>query len=229
MGGTFDPIHLGHLRAAENAREGLGLDEDRFLPAQVPPHRTAPASSARDRYAMVALATALNPHFVADDLELRREGPSYTVDTIARLQGERPGDAVVLIVGSDTFPELPTWKDHDRLLQMCTVAVVMRPQDGREEGAGGEPPAGGLGGPESPPSFEERARIAARLRGAEPRQRDLAALDPHSARAEAVLVPGPGLAVSATDIRRRVKEGLSIRYLVPETVADYIAKRGLYR
>jgi nicotinate-nucleotide adenylyltransferase len=206
MGGTFDPIHLGHLRAAENAREGLGLDEVRFLPAQVPPHRAAPASSARDRYAMVALATALNPHFVADDLELRREGPSYTVDTIARLRDERPGDAVVLIVGSDTFPELPTWKDHDRLLQMCTIAVVTRPEDGREEG--GQQPAGGLGGPESPPSFEERARI-------------------HSARAEDV--PGPGLAVSATDIRRRVKEGLSIRYLVPETVADYIAKRGLYR
>ena len=182
MGGTFDPIHLGHLRAAENAREGLGLDEVRFLPAQVPPHRAAPASSARDRYAMVALATALNPHFVADDLELRREGPSYTVDTIARLRDERPGDAVVLIVGSDTFPELPTWKDHDRLLQMCTIAVVTRPEDGREEGARGQ----------------------------------------HR-------VPGPGLAVSATDIRRRVKEGLSIRYLVPETVADYIAKRGLYR
>jgi len=189
MGGTFDPIHLGHLRAAENAREGLGLDEVRFLPAQVPPHRATPASSARDRYAMVALATALNPHFVADDLELRREGPSYTVDTIARLRDERPGDAVVLIVGSDTFTELPTWKDHDRLLQMCTLAVVTRPEDGGEEG--GRPPA----------------------------------------RAEAGVsrVPGPGLAVSATDIRRRVKEGLSIRYLVPETVADYIAKRGLYR
>jgi nicotinate-nucleotide adenylyltransferase len=208
MGGTFDPIHLGHLRAAENAREGLGLDEVRFLPAQVPPHRATPASSARDRYAMVALATALNPHFVADDLELRREGPSYTVDTIARLRDERPGDAVVLIVGSDTFPELPTWKDHDRLLQMCTVAVVTRPEEGRPEG--GQQPAGGLGGPESHPSFEERARI-------------------HSARAEDSHVPGPGLAISATDIRRRVKEGLSIRYLVPETVADYIAKRGLYR
>ena len=183
MGGTFDPIHLGHLRAAENAREGLGLDEVRFLPAQVPPHRAAPASSARDRYAMVALATALNPHFVADDLELRREGPSYTVDTLARLRDERPADAVVLIVGSDTFPELPTWKDHDRLLEMCTIAVVTRPEDGRAEG---DPPPAGR-------------------------------------------VPGPGLAVSATDIRRRVKEGLSIRYLVPETVADYIAKRGLYR
>ena len=198
MGGTFDPIHLGHLRAAENAREGLGLDEVRFLPAQAPPHRAAPASSARDRYAMVALATALNPVFVADDLELRREGPSYTVDTIARLRDERPGDAVVLIVGSDTFPELPTWKDHERLLEMCTVAVVTRPDDGHPDLAMG------------PPSFKERARI-------------------DSARAEVRRVPGPGLAVSATDIRRRVKEGLSIRYLVPETVADYIAKRGLYR
>jgi nicotinate-nucleotide adenylyltransferase len=213
MGGTFDPIHLGHLRAAENAREGLGLDEVRFLPAQVPPHRATPASSARDRYAMVALATALNPHFVADDLELRREGPSYTVDTIARLRDERPGDAVVLIVGSDTFPELPTWKDHDRLLQMCTVAVVTRPA---------------LGGPESPPSFEERARIHS-ARAEEGRPEDARGQPTPRAEGGVSHVPGPGLAVSATDIRRRVKEGLSIRYLVPETVADYIAKRGLYR
>src|SRR6185436_9479360 len=105
MGGTFDPIHLGHLRAAENAREGLGLDEVRFLPAQIPPHRAAPAGSARDRYTMVALATALHPRFLADDLELRREGPSYTADTIARMRDERP-DEIVLIVGSDTYPEL---------------------------------------------------------------------------------------------------------------------------
>ena len=188
MGGTFDPIHVGHLRAAENAREGLGLDEVRFLPAQVPPHRAAPATSARDRFAMVALATALHPRFVADDLELRREGPSYTVDTIARLRDERPGDDLVLIVGSDTYPELAGWREHDRLFGMCTVAVVSRPDDGR-------PPRG-----------------------------------PAAAYADGVrVVPGPGLAVSATDIRRRVKEGLSIRYLVPETVADYIAKRGLYR
>lgn len=188
MGGTFDPIHVGHLRAAENAREGLGLDEVRFLPAQVPPHRAAPATSARDRFAMVALATALHPRFVADDLELRREGPSYTVDTIARFRDERPGDDVVLIVGSDTYPELCTWKEHERLFRMCTVAVVTRPDDGRAERAVPEAPAPGV------------RRVA-----------------------------GAGLAVSATDIRRRVKEGLSIRYLVPETVADYIAKRGLYR
>jgi nicotinate-nucleotide adenylyltransferase len=186
MGGTFDPIHLGHLRAAENAREGLGLDEVRFLPAQVPPHRPAPASSARDRFAMVALATALHPRFVADDLELQREGPSFTVDTIARLRDQCPDDEMVLVVGSDTLPELTSWKDHERLLRMCTVAVVTRPEEDRH---------------------------------------DVARFDDHDIRR----VPGPGLAVSATEIRRRVKEGLSIRYLVPETVADYIAKRGLYR
>ena len=189
MGGTFDPIHVGHLRAAENAREGLGLDEVRFVPAQVPPHRAAPATSGRDRFAMVALATALHPRFVADDSELRREGTSYTVDTIARLREERPGDEVVLIVGSDTYPELATWREHARLFRMCTVAVVTRPDDGR------------------PPRAAAAAAYADGVRG----------------------VPGPGLAVSATDIRRRVKEGLSILYLVPETVADYIAKRGLYR
>jgi nicotinate-nucleotide adenylyltransferase len=194
MGGTFDPIHLGHLRAAENAREGLGLDEVRFVPAQVPPHRPAPVSSARDRFAMVALATALHPRFVPDDLELKREGPSYTVDTIARLREERPADEVVLVVGSDTLPELSSWKDHERLMRLCTVAVVTRPDDGADD--------------------------------------DAAAYSPHGAGDPAPAVrrvPGPGLAVSATEIRRRVKEGRSIRYLVPETVADYIAKRGLYR
>ena len=91
MGGTFDPIHLGHLRAAENAREGLSLDEVRFLPAQVPPHRPAPVSSARDRFAMVALATALHPRFVADDLELQREGPSYTVTRSQMAARRAPG------------------------------------------------------------------------------------------------------------------------------------------
>jgi nicotinate-nucleotide adenylyltransferase len=184
MGGTFDPIHLGHLRAAENAREGLALDEVRFLPAQVPPHRPAPMSSARDRFAMVALATALHPRFVADDLELQREGPSFTVDTIARLREERPDDEVVLVIGSDTLPELATWKDHERLLRMCTVAVVTRAEAGQRVAPG---PAG--------------------VRH----------------------VPGPGLPVSASEIRRRVREGRSIRYLVPDLVADYIAKRGLYR
>ena len=188
MGGTFDPIHLGHLRAAENAREALSLYEVAFVPAGVPPHRPGPQSSALDRYAMVSLATAGNRAFVACDLELRRQGASYTVDTVAALLDARPGVSLVLIVGSDAFAEIATWKDPERLFGLCSVAVVTRPGDGA-------PPAARA--PFGPGRVER--------------------------------VDSPGLAVSATAIRQRVGEGLSVRYLVPDAVADYIDKRGLYR
>lgn len=187
LGGTFDPIHLGHLRAAENAREALALDEVLFIPSGNPPHRGAPLSSSLDRFAMVALATALHPGFVPSDAEIARDGPSYTADTLARLREQGPADALFLIVGSDTFPEMAGWKDPERLFGLCTVAVAERP------GAG-----------------ETAAPRAA-------------------AGAKVERVAGPGLAVSATEVRRRVRDGRSVRYLVPDAVAEYIVKRGLYR
>jgi nicotinate-nucleotide adenylyltransferase len=190
FGGTFDPIHLGHLRAAENALESLELDQVAFVPAGTPPHRAEPSSSALDRYAMTALATAGHARFAVSDAELRREGPSYTVDTVAGLRKERPDAEVFVIVGSDTFPEMATWKEHERLRGLCTVAVVSRPGD-----AGPDPDRAGMGGP---------GRGVAR-------------------------VEGPGLEISASAIRGRVRQRKSIRYLVPDAVAEYIAKRALYR
>jgi nicotinate-nucleotide adenylyltransferase len=189
LGGTFDPIHLGHLRAAENAREALGLERVAFVPAGQPPHRARPASPALDRFAMVSLATAGHPAFVAWDVELRRDGPSYTVDTVSRVLDERPSDVVVVIVGADTYPEMATWREPERLFALCTVAVVARPG----ESATGSP-----------------------LRAPFPGARGVES------------VPGPALPVSSTEIRQRVRDGRSVRYLVPDAVADYIAKRGLY-
>jgi nicotinate-nucleotide adenylyltransferase len=186
FGGTFDPIHLGHLRAAENALECLALDRVAFIPAAVPPHRAQPSSSALDRYAMTALATAGHPRFAVSDIELRREGPSYTVDTVAALRAQAPEDEVYVIVGSDTFPEMSTWKDHERLFSLCTVAVVSRPG---EQAAGERGPA--------PPGVAH--------------------------------VEGPALPISASGIRERVRQRRSVRYLVPDAVADYIDKRALYR
>lgn len=183
FGGTFDPLHLGHLRAAENAREALGLGEIVFVPAGRPPHGLSPGGSAFDRYAMVALATASHPAFVASDLELGREGPSYTVDTLEQVRSQRPEAELVLIVGSDTYPEMKTWKDAGRVRSLCTLAVVSRP--GEED----EAPAG--------PGV--------------------------------AWVPGAGLPISASQVRQRLREGRSVRYLVPDGVADYIAKRRLYR
>jgi len=133
---------------------------------------------------MLALATAGHPGFITSDIELRRDGPSYTVETLAQLQEQQPGRELVLIVGSDTYPEMESWKEPRRLFEMCTVAVVDRP-----------PTAGGADG-----------------------------LPEGVARVE-----GSGLPISASDVRRRLREGKSVRYLVPEAVADYIAKRELYR
>jgi nicotinate-nucleotide adenylyltransferase len=189
LGGTFDPIHLGHLRAAENAREALGLEDVRFVPARLPPHRPEAASSALDRFAMVALATAAHPSFTVSDIELVRDGPSYTVDTLAALHEADPEQELFLIVGSDTFPEMEGWRELARLVGLCRLAVVPRP--------GGE----------------ERA----------------AAWTARHPELQWSRVDGDGLPVSATEVRRRVREEKSVRYLVPDGVADYISKRGLYR
>ena len=186
-GGTFDPIHLGHLRAAETAREAMGLDLVAFLPAAVPPHRGTPLSAAGDRLAMVRLAIAPHLSFEAWDAELRRPGPSYTVETVSRLLSERPSDSFVLVVGADTWPEITTWREPERLLSLVEVVVVDRP---------------GYPGPEPEAPF--------------PRARGVT-------RAE-----GPSLPVSATAIRERARQGRSVRYLVPDAVADYILARRLY-
>ena len=186
MGGTFDPIHFGHLRAAENAREALGLDRVAFVPASVPPHRATPRAAARDRYAMVELAVESNSAFVPWDGEIRRDGPSFTVDTAQALLDENPGAALTLIVGVDNLPLLPQWKDPERLLSLCTVAVVGRPGEADADARG---------------------------------------LDP----ARFVLVEGSHLPIASSALRERVREGRSVRYLVPDAVCGYIERRGLYR
>ena len=181
IGGTFDPIHFGHLRAAETAREALGLDRMLFVTAHVPPHRRA-ESSALDRFAMTCLATANHPAFVASDLELQRPGPSYTVETLRALRALEPAARLVLVVGSDTLPEMATWHEAGALRELAEIAVVARP---------GEAPS-------ALPAGVHR-------------------------------VAGPALAVAATEIRTLAAAGASLRYLVPDPVADYIVKRGLYR
>jgi nicotinate-nucleotide adenylyltransferase len=187
-GGTFDPIHLGHLRAAETAREGLGLDLVAFLPSAVPPHRSLPPLAANDRLAMARLATASHPGFEAWDAELRRPGPSYTVETVATLVADRPSDCFVLVVGADTWPEMTTWREPQRLMSLVEVAVVDRP-----------------GHPLPDPAL------------------------PFPGSRGVTRVQGPTLPISATTIRELARRGRSVRYLVPDAVADYILERRLYQ
>ena len=127
LGGTFDPIHLAHLRIAEEVRLALELDRVFFVPASNPPHRPGPVAAAADRLEMVRIATASNPAFEVSDLELRREGRSYTVDTLRAVSARHPGSELWFIIGSDAVAEIDSWREPDEVLRLARFAIVSRP------------------------------------------------------------------------------------------------------
>lgn len=208
FGGTFDPIHFGHLRLAEEMRDQAGLAEVRFIPAGTPPHREMPQVSAEHRSAMVRLALAGQPAFRFDDRELKRGGPCYTVDTLRELRAEL-GDArpLCLLMGGDAFLQLHTWHDWKDLFTLAHIVVGSRP------------------------GFALDERIAEADKSLQ-RQYDDRRCGVESLsqwpRGGIVELTIPKLEISATDIRRRVAEGRSIRYLLPDAVADYIHQHQLY-
>lgn len=190
MGGTFDPIHVGHLVVAETVREALALDRVLFVPAGLPPHKpAAEVTAVEHRVALVELAIAGNPAFEMSRVEVDRAGPSYTVDTVERLAIDAE---VTVILSAETFHELPTWHEPERLFAAARVAVVPRE-----------------GYPAPDPAW-----LAATFPGREDR---------------VVYVTAPHLGLSSTAIRDRVSAGRSIRYVVPDAVATYIAHHRLYR
>ncbi len=127
LGGTFDPIHTGHLGAASAAADCAGLDRVIFVPSAEPPHRGAAVASAEDRLAMCRLAIEGEPLFEVSDVEVRRGGRSYTVDTLRELRARLPGDELFLILGWDAAKMMPTWRDPEAVLDLATVLVVSRP------------------------------------------------------------------------------------------------------
>lgn len=183
LGGSFDPVHHGHLIAADRAAEALGLDRVLFVPCATQPLKpTGPVASADDRRAMLALALAGHPHFALEPMELERSGPSYTVDTLRVLRSRDPGDRLVLILGADAAAELPRWRAADQVARLAEVAVLTRP-----------------GVPEVQSVFVTH------------------------------YVATPAIEISASEIRARCLAAKSIRYLVPDAVAEYIARHGLYQ
>ena len=128
FGGTFDPIHYGHLRLAEELADRLQLGEVRIVPARVPPHRAAPKVTSSHRLEMVRLACAGNPRFLVDDRECRREGPSYTVDTLLGLRAELAADTpLCLLMGVDAYLALTTWSRWERLYDLAHIVIAHRP------------------------------------------------------------------------------------------------------
>ena len=208
FGGTFDPVHLGHLRLTEEARTALGLATVRWIPAGQPPLRAAPQTPAAQRLAMVERALTGNPAFEVDAAEVRAEQTSYTVHTLERLRREfGPDRPLVLLLGADAFARLEEWFEWHRLFELAHIGVATRPgHDLAQVGAG-----------ETAISSEFRQRCA-----------DAAALRTSAAGAIVPFALTP-LDISATQIRRLLAGGQSARYLVSEPVLDYIQHNHLYR
>ncbi len=195
VGGTFDPIHLGHLLVAEEARLRLALEEVIFIPTGHPWMKAGQSlSPPHHRLNMVRLAIASNPFFRASSMEIDRQGPTYTVDTLEELRQEASGDAdLYFILGIDSLKDFHRWKEPGKILEHCTLVAAPRP------GCQGI---------------------------------DLTFLDhilPSSSREAVVVLEGPMVDISGTEIRRRVARGMSVRYQVPEEVVRYIYRYGLYR
>ena len=207
FGGTFDPVHFGHLRLAEEACEQLALARVRWLPAGAPAHREAPFASAAERLAMIRLAVEGNELFEVDDAEVQAQTPSYTVPSLERLRSELGNrQPLVLLLGTDAFSALPTWHRWQELLRLTHIAVIHR--------AGKAPQAGEL------PADLVRACVDRHID--DPAQ---LATQPAGLIASVPMTP---LTISATDIRRRLATGRSAQYLVPPQVLNYLHQRRLY-
>ena len=205
LGGTFDPIHYGHLRLAEEMGEALGLAQVRLVPAGLPPHRSAPATAASHRLQMVRLAVVGNPRLMVDEREIRKAGPSYTVETLTELRDEiGPAAPLWLIMGADAFLGLTTWKDWRRLFELAHIAIAHRPGYRLIQSDALVDPL--------------RSEVDRRLTDTPP-------TTPSGGLWRFTITP---LDISATAIRERLRRGRSIRYLVPEAVRAYIEEQRLY-
>jgi nicotinate-nucleotide adenylyltransferase len=205
FGGTFDPVHIGHLRTALELREALRLHRMLLIPSARPPHREQPGVSADDRLAMLVAAIGDEPGLVADDRELRRSGPSYTIDTLAELRTELgPAATLCLCVGMDSLVTLATWRRWRELTDFAHLVVAARP------------------GWELPSQGEVADWLRERRSGAVARL--------HDRPAGLVLIQALTLLpVSATRLRTDLAAGRSARYLVPDGALAHIRARGLYR
>jgi nicotinate-nucleotide adenylyltransferase len=199
FGGTFDPIHFGHLRTALEVHQALSLDQVRIIPLRDPPHRDQPETTTQQRLAMIRAAIADEPAFRLDTQELEREGKSYSVRTLRSLREELGEDIpVCLIIGSDAFRGFPSWHEPEEILQLAHVVVMQRP---------GDP---------LPALYPERMAKSATELHAAPAGR----IYPQ---------PVTQLQISATGIRTLIQAGQSPRYLLPEGVLEIIQRENLYR
>ncbi len=203
FGGTFDPIHYGHLRTAFEMLQALRFSEVRFMPCGNPPHRDTPHADAALRLEMVRVATEAQHCFIVDDRELQREGPSYSVDTLSTLRSEFPLYPISLIIGMDAFLSLPKWHHWREILQLAHIVVAHRP---------------GWRAPDMGPLGELLADRGTHRIG-----------DLHQAKAGHIYIHDvTQLEISSSDIREIVAMGRDARFLLPDAVRDVIDRSGCY-
>lgn len=196
FGGSFDPVHMGHLLLAETCREAASLDRVRFLPASVSPHKVSQdVTSGLHRLQMLRLAVSGHPGFEVSDAEIQRGGVSYTVDTLQNIRNENATAELFFLMGADTLADFPSWRDPARICQLAMPLVVHRTQS----------PA---------PNFTPLAALVPTERLSQIRNAQ---------------VDMPLIELSSREIRRRVRNGQSIRYRTPRAVEKYIETQGLYR
>lgn len=192
MGGTFNPIHLGHLMIAEEARQAFHLKKVLFVPSYITPNKDVCGATAEQRLAMTRLATADNPYFTVSDMEMRRRGNSYTVDTLRLLKEiYGPSHSLYFISGTDTIHDLHNWNNPEEILSLCQFIGATRP-DGSEQIDSIISSFGKLG-------------------------------------KNILKLPVPTMEISSTELRRRIRLGLSVRYMMPSAVVEYIRKNGVYQ
>lgn len=209
FGGTFDPIHFGHLRLAQELAESLRVEEVRFMPGGQPPHRAAPQVTALQRLDMTRLAIADNPLFRIDDREVRRSGPGYTFDTLTEVRREvGAARALCLFLGADAFLDLATWHRWHEIFALTHIVVAHRP---------GFPPESWSARMPEPLAREYESRLM--------RQPFAVHLSPAGGIVTQAIA---ALDISASMIRDSLARGVSPRYLLPERVLDYIRKHALY-
>jgi nicotinate-nucleotide adenylyltransferase len=203
FGGTFDPIHYGHLRTAFELGQALALAQVRFLPTGDPPHREAPLAPAALRLEMVRAAVAGEPAFAVDDREIRRTGRSYTVDTLTELRAELPGRSLCLLIGMDAFLGMPDWHRWREIFELAHVVVAHRP--------GWKAP---ITGPLGEVMVDRGTGSVREL---------------HAAACGRILIQSvTQLEIASTELRQLILTGRDLRYLVPETVRDIILRTGCY-
>ncbi len=203
LGGTFDPVHFGHLRPALDVQQALGIEQVRLLPCRLPAHRTNPSQSASQRLKLLELAIDTEPGLVVDSREFERDGPSYMVDTLESLRAEAGSLSVCLALGLDVLSELDSWHRWRDILSLCHLVVMQRP--------GGQWP-----GPGELADCLQRAQV-----------KTVEAL--HTRPAGCVLsMPVTQMAISSTQIRQLLASGRSARYLAPAAVLTHIKQENWY-